>query len=159
MSQTIHPPQYRPAGAPDVLVWCATAGAVALLGCVLAYWTLAWLAPSPIARLPSLAQEPVGAAAARNLFGTASERVQPPVGGSAIRLMGVVAPSGRERGYALVQIDGRPGVTVRKGAAIAPGIVLAEVHANHIVLDRAGTREVLTWPDGAGPLARPAQAR
>lgn len=67
-------------------------------------------------------------------------------GGIAVRLLGVVAASGNQPGYAVLQLDAKRSVAVRQGGEIEPGVRLAEVHANHIVLERNGMRETLAWP-------------
>ena len=125
-----------------------TFAALALLGLVLAYWTWAWLAPRPEPRAQPLAA-PVGrVASANSLFGSVQrdQNIAAPTG-IAIKLLGVVAASGGRRGYAVVQLEARQILAVHEGEDIAPGIRLAEVHADHVILERNGTRETLTWPE------------
>jgi general secretion pathway protein C len=77
--------------------------------------------------------------------------------GIAIKLLGVAAaPDGRS-GYAVVQLDPKDIRAVRDGESIAPGIRIAEIHADHVVLERNGVRESLAWPEkpAAGAPARP----
>jgi general secretion pathway protein C len=152
----------RPAMAQTAVAWALTACAIALFGLVLAYWSVTWLAPAPVARLPApAAATNLGAAA--GLFGTAAERGVAAGAGSQVllRLVGVVAASAKKRGYAIMQMENGQTATVRVGETPAPGVVLAEVHANHVVLERNGVREVLTWPDagrtGAGSRPLPPQ--
>jgi general secretion pathway protein C len=38
---------------------------------------------------------------------------------------------------------------VREGDDVVPGIRLAEVHADHVILEHNGTRETLVWPSKA----------
>jgi general secretion pathway protein C len=38
-------------------------------------------------------------------------------------------------------------LAVLQGDEIEPGLRLAEVHVDHIVLERNGARETLAWPD------------
>jgi general secretion pathway protein C len=33
---------------------------------------------------------------------------------------------------------------------VAPGLRLAEVHVDHVVLERNGVREALAWPEKVG---------
>jgi len=47
---------------------------------------------------------------------------------------------------------------VQEGEDVTPGIRLAEVGTDHILLERNGTRETLTWPDKNKP-AEPAPLR
>src|SRR5487761_2548107 len=117
--------------AQTVLVSSLTLGAVALLGAVLAYWTWAWFAPR-------------------------AEATAAPTG-IAITLLGVVAASGGRRGYAVVQLEGKQILAVHEGEDIAPGIRLAEVDADHVILDRNGVRETLAWPQRPGSAPASAQ--
>ena len=138
----------RPDLAQTTVVSLVTLAALALLGVVLAYWTWAWLAPRPEPRAQPLAG-PVGSVASANsLFGSVQRdrNIAAPTG-IAIKLLGVVAASGGRRGYAVVQLEARQILAVHEGEDIAPGIRLAEVHADHVILERNGTRETLTWPE------------
>lgn len=141
----------RSSFAQTAVVSLATFAALALLGLVLAYWTWAWLAPRP----EPLAQAAVQAGgrtvgptqAAYGLFGSA----RPDRSGAApteiaVRLLGVVAATRGRDGYAVVQLDAREILAVREGGDITPGIRLAEVHPDHVILARNGARESLAWP-------------
>jgi general secretion pathway protein C len=125
----------------------ANFAALALLGVVLAYWSWVWLAPAAAARAPP-APDAVssGSSAAAGLFGIAKQGPGTAATGS-IRLMGVVAASGERRGHAVLRLDAKKIVAVLQGEDIEPGVRLAEVHADHIVLERNGARETLAWPD------------
>lgn len=130
------------------MVSLVTLAALVLLGVVLAYWTWAWLAPRPEPRAQPLA-DPVGrVASANSLFESVQrdQNIAAPTG-IAIKLLGVVAASSGRRGYAVVQIEARQILAVHEGEDIALGIRLAEVHADHVILERNGTRETLTWPE------------
>ncbi len=132
---------------PTAVVSLATFAALVLLGSVLAYWTWVWLAPRPEPR--TLATMPAAGRvrAAFGLFGIAQRgRSDAQPTGIAIRLLGLIAASGGEPGYALLRLDAKRTVAVRAGGEIEPGVRLAEVHADHIVLERGGVRETLTWP-------------
>jgi len=63
--------------------------------------------------------------------------------------MGVVAASGGRLGHAVLRLDGKKTVAVLQGEEVEPGLRLAEVHVDHIVLERNGTRETLAWPEKA----------
>ena len=133
-----------------------TLAALVLLGWVLAYWTWAWFAPRPEPRAQP-AMEPGGrVASAQGLFGSVQRdgNFAAPTG-IAIRLLGVVAASGGRRGYAVVQLEARQILAVPEGEDIAPGIRLAEVHPDHVILERNGARETLAWPEKKPP-AQPA---
>lgn len=129
-----------------VVAW-ATLAAVVLLGWVLAYWTWVWLAPRPESRAQTTVQTGSRIEAAYGLFGSAQrDRNSAAPTGIAVRLLGVAATSAGRRGYAVVQLDAKQTLAVHEGEDIAPGIRLAEVRADHIILERDGTRETLTWP-------------
>lgn len=129
----------------------ATPAALVLLGVVLAYWSWAWLAPPSAPRAPAAAQPAGHVSSARSLFGTATQGAG--VGGAgsgAIRLMGVVAAAGERRAYAVLRLDGKQSVAVLQGEEIVPGLRLAEVHVDRLVLERNGVRETLVWPEKVG---------
>ncbi len=124
-----------------------TFAAIALLGLVLAYWTWAWFAPRPEPRTPAAVQTGARTEIAYGLFGSAqraSNGAAPT--GIAVSLLGVVAASGGRSGFAVLRLDAKQTVAVREGGEIKPGVVLAEVHADHVVLERSGTRETLALP-------------
>lgn len=126
------------------MVSAATLAALALLGCVLAYWTWTWFAPRAELRL-----QPMGGAprieSAYELFGGTQRAASAPAG-TALTLLGVAAASGGRPGHSLLRVDGRRTLVVREGEEIAPGVKLVEVHADHVVLEREGARETLAWP-------------
>ena len=80
-----------------------------------------------------------------------AERALPPSPGAAaagsIRLMGVVAASGERPGHAVLRLDAKKTVAVLQGEDVEPGLRLAEVHVDHVVLERNGARETLAWPE------------
>jgi general secretion pathway protein C len=129
------------------LVSLANFAALTLLGLVLAYWSWAWLAPSAAARAPAAVDLPVKTSAAGGLFGGAKQAAASAA--SAVRLMGVVAASGGG-GHAVLRLDSKKTVAVLQGEEVEPGLRLAEVHADHIVLERNGTLETLAWPEKSG---------
>lgn len=124
----------------------ATLAALALLGAVLAFWTWAWLAPPPAPRAPASADAgPTSSANA--LFGRVNEGSGAAAASGALRLLGVVAATRGERGYAVLRLDEKTSVAVSQGEEVEPGLRLAEVHVDHVVLDRNGARESLAWPE------------
>lgn len=125
----------------------AMLAAVALLGLVLAYWTWAWFAPRAEVRLPAPAAPVASAASASAIFGSAprAQDVAAPTG-IAVRLLGVAATSAGRQGSAVLQLEGNRILAVNEGEDLAPGIRLEEVHADHVILMRSGTREKLAWP-------------
>lgn len=145
----------RPRLAP--LVWLLTFASLILLGFVLAYWTWVWIAPRAEPR-QEVAADPGGRTASANaLFGSAQRDGQAAATtGLAITLRGVMAaPAGKTHGqsYAVLQLDGKQSLAVHEGEDISPGIRLAEVHQDHVILERNGVREKLSWPEKSAATA------
>lgn len=159
----------RSSFAQTAVVSLVTFAALALLGLVLAYWTWAWLAPRPEPRAQAAVQTDgrgVGSTAgptqaAYGLFGSARRDGAAPTA-SAVRLLAVVAAaggrSGNRSGYAVLRLDAKQVIAVREGGEIEPGVRLAEVHADHVVLERSGVRETLAWPERNAPAGTAAPA-
>jgi general secretion pathway protein C len=134
--------------AQTVLVSLLTLAALALFGLVLAYWTWAWFAPRAEAQAEVAAGEAGNLASASLVFGRVDRNknsVSPT--GIAIKLLGVVAASGGRRGYAVVQLDAKQILAVHEGEDVIPGVRLAEVLPDHVILERGGVRETLAWPE------------
>lgn len=127
----------------------ATLAALTLLSVVLAYWSWAWLAPPAVPRAPAAVVSSGSASAAAGLFrDVKSGPGVTAAGPSTIRLVGIVAPSGgRRSGQAVLRLDGKKTVAVLQGQDVEPGLRLAEVHVDHIILERNGARETLAWPE------------
>lgn len=126
----------------------ATLAALALLGVVLAYWSWAWLAAPPAPRAPAAVETAGRPSFAGGLFGTVKEGAGAAAAASnAVRLMGIVAASGSRRGHAVLRLDAKKTVAVLQGEDVEPGLRLAEVHVDHVVLERNGARETLAWPE------------
>ena len=123
--------------------------AASLLGVVAAYWSWAFLAPAPAPRAPPLADSAGSSSSARGLFGIVKDGAAA-AGSSAVRLTGIVAASDGRLGHAVLRLDGKRTVAVLQGEDVEPGLRLAEVHADRIVLERNGVRETLTWPEKGG---------
>ena len=123
----------------------ATFVALALLGVVLAYWSWQWRAPRPVPLAPGVEAES-RASSAGALFGSA--RQGPGAAATApgtLRLMGIVWPS-----HAVLRLEAKKTVAVPLGGEVEPGLRLAEVHVDHVVLERNGARETLAWPEKKG---------
>ena len=146
--------------AQTSFVSLATIAALLSLGFVLAYWTWAWFAPGVEPRAPGIAagNGTLGAqsVAAASLFGNRQRDGNAPAPtGLAIELHGVMAASAGKAGYAVLQLDGKRNLAVREGQDIAPGIRLAEVRPDHVILERNGIREILAWPKKKATPASP----
>jgi hypothetical protein len=138
----------------------ATLAALALAATVAAYWGWRWLGPTSGPRLAApVAVSSAPGIEAAHLFGrpaggggTAGPMAAPSAGAREIRLLGVFA--GRDgRGQALVRSGSQPARLVRSGQEIEPGLVLASVEPNAIVISDGGTerRIELRVPAGAAP--------
>jgi general secretion pathway protein C len=146
--------------AQTALVYLLTLAALALFGLVLAYWTWVWFAPRVEPRAEPVAAETGNLASASRMFGRVEQRTQNVAAptGMAIKLLGVVAASRGRRGYAVVQLDAKQILAVQEGGDLAPGVRLAEVHPDHVILERGGVREALAWPERKGSAPPAAKA-
>ena len=141
--------------AQTAVVYMATFAALLLLGLVLAYWTWIWFAPVPESRAPVAADTVGRITSAGGLFGTARGQNDAAPTGIAIRLLGVVAATAGKHGYAVIELETREIVAVREGNDVVPGVRLAEVHADHVILERNGRRETLVWPGKSAAISTP----
>lgn len=135
--------------AQTAAIAMVTVAAVVLLAIVAARWSWTWFAPSPVPRAQSVTAAGSGAPAG-TLFGNAGRdgSLGSPVRtANAIKLLGIVAASPGRRGYALVQLEANEQLAVLEGEEIVPGLRLAEIAADHLILERSGTRETLSWPE------------
>lgn len=124
-----------------------TMAALVFLALVAAHWTWHWLTPQ--AATPAQPAASVGdhRVAANALFG----KPLPASAGTtsaaaAITLQIIVAATASNRGYIVARMGAKEVITVREGDEMAPGIRLVEVATDHVILERSGTRETLTWP-------------
>lgn len=125
----------------------STAGALTVLGWVLAYWSWAWWAPSPLPPAMETFESAGTLATAGKLFGQrpGGTRVEAPTG-LAVKLLGVMAAMPEGSGYALLQLEAKQTQLVRAGGYLAPGIRLEKVLPQQVILQRNGARETLAWP-------------
>lgn len=152
-------PLGRSSLAQTAVVSLLTLAAVAVFGLVLAYWTWIWFAPRVEPRA-EVAVAATGSLASANLLFGRVERGKSTAAptGIAIKLLGVVAASGGRRGYAVVQLEAKQILAVHEGEDVTPGLRLAEVHPDHVILERGGVRETLTWPVKKGSASGAPQA-
>lgn len=121
---------------------------VAALAIALARWTWIALAPRETgasAYVDETGNQRPGAIAQRHLFGASQAGMASGAGGAAsslrVKILGVFAHREPGTGRAIVaQENGRP-ATVNVGDAISPGVVLQEVHPDHVLVLRAGVVE------------------
>ncbi|MEQ1668316.1 MAG: type II secretion system protein N [Sulfuriferula sp.] len=132
--------------ALTVTITLLTVAALILLALIAAYWTWEWLAPRPEPRVQA-ANTASNITVANGLFGNlAQQPISPVATGIAIKLLGIVAASASQHGYAVMQIKAGEIRSVREGAEITPGLQLAEVNTDHVILERSGIRETLALP-------------
>jgi general secretion pathway protein C len=75
-----------------------------------------------------------------------------PVTSLPFSLHGVRADAATGRGSAIIAAGDGQQLVYQVGDSVVDGVTLAAIAADHVVLDRAGTREAL-WLDSAGPNA------
>jgi len=121
---------------------------VAALAVTLAHWTWVALTPRTSAAPAALAEmqnQRPGAIVERHLFGVSREGMAGGEGGivSSLRLkvLGVFARGEPGAGRAIVALDNGKPATVTAGEDIAAGIVLKEVHPDHVLVLRGGVAE------------------
>lgn len=103
--------------------------------------------------------------AARNLFGDASGFSAPAARAEAPRettlalvLNGVFEAENAEESAAIVSEKGKPGKLYQVGEEVQRNVELVEVHADHIVLSRGGSREILRFAESAAAFATSSRA-
>ena len=118
------------------------------LGISLAHWTWVALTPRAIgasALAGQLEAQRSAPAIKRNLFGVAQEakasNVVDAAPTSRIKLLGVMARDNKGGGRAIFALETGKPATVEAGSQIAPGLVLREVHADHVLVARSGLIE------------------
>jgi general secretion pathway protein C len=120
---------------------------VAALAISLAHWT--WVAVTPRAAAASAlaeqqAAQPPGPVAKRHLFGAALEGAQPVAdAGGGLALLGVFSERRPDAGRAILARQGSRPAIVAAGESISEGLVLREVHPDHVIILRAGVPERL----------------
>lgn len=134
---------------------------VAALGVGLAYWTWLVIAPRAVAAPGALAEAAAvqpAAQAGRDLFGAsrpAQRSVAPASGG--LVLLGVL--SGPDaHGRAILAGQGSRPVSVAAGEEVSDGVVLKEVHPDHVIISREGTPERIELQRGGERAAPPPTA-
>ena len=106
-------------------------------------WALTFTArrtPSePVRNLPAneveLRARPADTAAIARLLGASSDT------GTNIRALGVMAEGSTGRGIALIGVEGKAPRPIRAGETIAPGVILAEVRRDGVVVNRSGAMQ------------------
>lgn len=98
----------------------------------------------------------ISAIVSRNLFGNAANTAMPDTGLPAVEtrlpleLLGVFVADEDEASAAIIAQKGKAGLLYVVGEKVPGNADLIEVHADHIVLRRAGSRETLRFPQATG---------
>ena len=135
-----------------VLVFSLTLGALALLCLVLVNGVWLWLAPLPEAPASTAVQSNASLLSAYHVFGQIPQNLQAPTAvqpastGLAIRLLGIIAAQDDGEDYAVVLLAPATILAIREGQEFTPGVRLHEVSRNHLILERGGVLETLSWP-------------
>lgn len=122
-----------------------TALAVALvlvLAWQLAYWTWRFAAPPLVAPARESASG-VDLAAIARLFGGAPPTSTQASRASGLKLKGVIAPTPGTAASAIFSTGAGKDLAVYVGREVQPGVKLAEVHPDHVMLSRNGVQERL----------------
>jgi Type II secretion system protein C len=136
---------------------------VAALAVSLAQWT--WVVLSPHAAAATTVAEqpdaqPRASLAARQLFGVALEGAQPAAStGGGLALLGVFSGRRPGAGRAIFSRQGSRPVSVAAGESIADGLVLREVHPDHVIILRDGAPERIDLERRTARAAPPPVAR
>ena len=131
-----------PSGKAGALGTALVVALVLVLAWQLAYWTWVFFTPP---RTSSSAPPQTGAvdlAAIARLFGASPPAGTPAAAaGGSLRLKGVIAPTPGVVASAIFSTGSGRDIGVPIHGEVQPGVKLAEVHPDHVVLSRAGVRE------------------
>jgi general secretion pathway protein C len=104
-----------------------------------AYWTWVIVAPPPVAAPAESSQAPIDLAAVARVFG-ASAPGEPARSAGSLKLKGVIAPTPGTVASAIFSTGAGRDIAVYIDGEIEPGVKLAEVHPDHVIVTRAGAR-------------------
>jgi general secretion pathway protein C len=145
---------------PDLLEFAL----LAVLAVAFAQWTWIALAPRPVAEsaLTGVSESGyAGASVKRHLFGVGAPGLllqQGAAPASSVRLLGVVSPGTAGKGRAIFVSESGGRRVVNAGEALSAGVVLKEVHPDHVVVTRDGAVERIVL-DRRAAAVLPSQVR
>ena len=116
----------------------------ALVMAIAAYWGVRIFTPAPTAAPPPIAPPPLrdpDPVAVARMFGKV-ERVQ----AATSNIQAIGAYSAGKNSSAVLSVDGRPARVFLLGQEVAPGLKLAEVGPETVVLESGGARQELRLP-------------
>jgi len=111
---------------------------VVLLAWQAAYWTWVFVAP-PVVSAAAAPQPAIDLAAVARLFG-ASAPTDAPRSASALKLKGVIAPTPGTQASAIFSTGAGRDIAVYIEGEVQPGMKLAEVHPDHVIVSSAGVK-------------------
>lgn len=141
----------------DAVYFLLELSLVVALAVMLAHWTWTFAAPASLAA-PARAVQAANPKihVPRGLFGGGNEPAGAETVASDLRLVGVISGPG---GRAMFKAKGAAPRVAGAGESVAPGILLKEVHADHVVLDKDGALERLKLDRRAAPALERSAAR
>lgn len=134
---TLPTPQAPRSSAVGTLIVLAL---VLVLAYQLAYWTWVFLAPPPVTT-PAAAAMDVDLAAVSRMFGAAPPGASNAASTSGLRLKGVVAPTPGTAASAIFATGSGRDLAVYVGHEVQPGVKLAAVLPDHVLVRRGGVDE------------------
>jgi general secretion pathway protein C len=154
---------FRATRWPDLLEFAL----LAVLAVALAQWTWIAFTPRPVAAsghsaLPGASASGFAdASVKRHLFGVGTSGLvlqQGAAPASSLRLLGVISPGTAGKGRAIFVSESGARRVANAGETLSAGVVLKEVHADHVVVTREGAVERIAL-DRRAAVALPRQAR
>lgn len=114
----------------------------------LAYWSMQLFKPPlrPVAAPPRAAQQVVRTEAAAALLGGRTANVAV---ASNYQLRGIIFSGSPHNSVAILSADGKPAQAVRVDMEIAPGVKIAEVHRDYVLLSEGGATKRVELPESA----------
>jgi general secretion pathway protein C len=136
-------------------LWGPALAALALLCWFAARWT--WVILAPRAAEDIAPRETIDLRAERDaaigagLFGRRQEFAEQakPLTPLNLKLLGVFAARGGAQSYAVLNLNGKGGELTAAGKELSPGVVLHEVHPDHVLISREGLVERVEFPGAA----------
>src|SRR3954470_24340139 len=125
------------ASRPSPFDTLVVAALVIALAWQLAYWTWRFVAPPAAVASAATRAAPVDLDLVARLFGGTHAGTTT----SALRLKGVVAPTPGKTAAAIFAGTNGKDIAVLPGGEAAAGVLLAEVHPDHVIVTRNGVRE------------------
>lgn len=112
-----------------------------ILGVLLAKWI--WILFAPQATFTSAVPERAAGIETGQLFGVpvATDTVSQGVALPNVQLLGVFTASRGKPGFAVLKLDDARQLGVAEGEEVAAGTRLVAVHADHVMLERAGVQQ------------------